>query len=228
MRRDACFGRRIGNTFPVELYIRTIALPGSLEDHVVSVILINETKGKRESVPCVVEGNIVKFNFTSALQYRLGGTGIYTPVLAVDAGDENLGEADWYKAIEIVPHSVQEYSESNSSVGIGPVVLQADLSLIASGLSAYEIWRAAGHSGGYADFIPHILEIRSSTKHIHNLFHKGLVILMVSGTFRRTIHSWMLDHVSQHSDCAYLVSLSLEKQVKFIVVLLDRPMDHLA
>ena len=153
MMHEATFGRRIGNTFPVTLYVRSFTMGGNLSDHIVAVILINETKGKRENVPCTVEGNEVKFSFTSALQYRLGGTGIYTPVLAVDAGDENLGEADWYKSIEIVAHSVQEYSSGNSGVNIGGVVLQADLTLVSNGLSAYEMWKADGYRGTLHDYI---------------------------------------------------------------------------
>ena len=153
MNNNASFGRRIGNTFPVTLYVRSFAMGGQLEDHVVAVTLINETKGKKENIPCVVSGNEVRFSFTSALQYRLGGTGVYTPVLAVDAGDENLGEADWYKSIEIVAHSAQEYSSGNSGVNIGGVVLQADLAMISNGLSAYELWKADGHEGSISDFL---------------------------------------------------------------------------
>lgn len=153
MNPKASFARRIGNTFPVTLYVRAAGISGQLSDHDVGVSLINETKGRSVSVPCVISGNEVRFSFTAELQEELGGTGCYTPVLSLDAGHDNIGEADWHRAIEIVPHSDQEYTRRNASMDVGPVMLTGDLSLIANGLSAYEMWLADGHEGTVHDYI---------------------------------------------------------------------------
>jgi|GEM_PF-3585335 len=151
--KTASYARRIGNTFPVTLYVRAAGISGQLSDHQVSVSLINETKGRRASVPCITSGQEVKFSFTAALQEALGGTGSYTPVLILDAGDDNLAAADWHKSIEIVSHSDQEFTRRNASMDVGPVMLTGDLSLIANGLSAYEMWLADGHQGSVHDYI---------------------------------------------------------------------------
>lgn len=156
MENKASYGRKLGNTFPVTLYIRTAVLEGNLEDHDVSVSLTNETKGVEVPVPCVVEDNTVKFSFTKDLQYRAGGVGFYTPRIVVDAGDANVGDADWYRGIEIVKHSSQEYSNRSAGMNVGPVVLEGDMSLIANGLSAYEMWLADGHEGTLSQFIAYL------------------------------------------------------------------------
>ncbi len=153
MENKASYGRKLGNTFPVTLYIRTAVLEGKLEDHDVSVSLTNETKGVEVPVPCVVSGNTVKFSFTKDLQYRAGGIGFYTPRIVVDAGDANVGDADWFRGIEIVKHSSQEYSNRSAGMNVGPVVLEGDMSLIANGLSAYEMWKADGYRGTLHDYI---------------------------------------------------------------------------
>lgn len=152
----AIFGRKLGNTFPVTIYIRTVNLEGSLADHQVTVSLRNETKGRTVEMPCIVEGNNVKFTFTAAKQLLAGGIGFYTPRIIVDAGDDNIGDADWYKSIEIVEHSSQEYTQRGAGVNAGPIVLEGDMSLIANGLSAYEMWRLAGHTGTLSDFITYL------------------------------------------------------------------------
>ena len=155
---QASFGRKLGNTFPVTLYLRTDGLDGSLETHNVLVSLYNETKGLEVQVQCSVDGDTVRFSFTAALQSAAGGTGFYTPRIVVDAGDQNIGSADWYKCIEIVAHSSQEYTRRNAGVNVGPVVLSGDLTLIANGLSAYELWKADGHEGSLSEFIEYLRE----------------------------------------------------------------------
>lgn len=155
-KRQASYGRRMGNTFPVALNLRTAALDGTLADHAVTLCLYNDTKGISSQVPCTVEGNTVKFNFTATIQKACGGTGFYTPSIVVDAGDDNIGEVDWYRCIEIVAHSHQEYSLQDEGVIAGPIVLEGDMTLIAHGLSAYEIWKSDGHEGTISDFIVYL------------------------------------------------------------------------
>ena len=155
MARLAAYGRRIGNTFAVALHVRTTFLAGSLADHAdgLALSLHNETKGRQVDVPLAVDGNVVSFTFAADLQIKAGGTGYYTPVLLLDAGGDDVAALDWWRAIEIVPHTAQEYSRPGEGVMVGPVSFSGEMSFLARGLLAYDAWLADGNTGSLSEYV---------------------------------------------------------------------------
>lgn len=159
MKRKASYGRRLGNPFRILLRVDATSLEGRLADYDVAVTMVNETKGKRLCIPSFsVDGNEISFEFTAEDQEKAGGTGYYTPTLTLNDEAIVIGTRDWFRCIEIVAHSVQEYSEFRPDVDADIVALVGDIKIGADGLSAYEVWLANGHTGTVQDYLAWLRE----------------------------------------------------------------------
>lgn len=129
MENKPLFGRRIGNTFPVTLNVHTAGIDGELEDYSVILTLINESNSKSICpVECTITGNKIDFKITAKMQRTLG-VGQYTPVISIAEDEIDFAEADWYKSIEILSHSYQEYSRQSEDIEAGQVVLVGNIGI---------------------------------------------------------------------------------------------------
>ena len=79
-------------------------------------------------VECTITGNKIDFKITAKMQRTLG-VGQYTPVISIAEDEIDFAEADWYKSIEILPHSYQEYSRPSEDIEAGQVVLSGNIGI---------------------------------------------------------------------------------------------------
>ena len=122
MENKPLFGRRIGNSFPVALKLSSLGMEGTLADHKISVTLINESNAKRvDNVDHYIDNDQIVFTFSAEMQRALG-VGLYTPLITISDVIKDFAELDWYKSIEILSHSYQEYSRLAENIEGGPVI----------------------------------------------------------------------------------------------------------
>lgn len=131
--------RRIGNDLPVEWRIVRNGKPENLMAASVT-LLVRGDYGVRKVEDFVVDGNVVRWIFRGADQ-RLPG--LYSFTLILNEGEDRMYSVDACDILRLVPASCMEYEIPDDP----SVSTESEITVPASGLSAYEIAVLHGFNG---------------------------------------------------------------------------------
>jgi len=145
--------RRIGVGRSVNLSIITTGSTREFNADNVTIVLVLPGGGKRAVEASSVTPTSVEFWFGKDLQKRLGR---YSAIVYIDRGEQSQQIVDFREFVELVPFSHQESVESQTINVEGQLI-----TLGIRGMSAYEVWLTAGHSGTPEDFLDWL---RNSTR----------------------------------------------------------------
>lgn len=131
--------RRIGNDLPVEWRIVRNGKPENLTAASVT-LLVRGDYGVRKVEDFVVDGNVVRWIFRGTDQ-RLPG--LYSFTLILNEGEDRMYSVDACDILRLVPASCMEYEIPDDP----SVSTESEITVPASGLSAYEIAVLHGFNG---------------------------------------------------------------------------------